>query len=373
MDVKAVIQALFEFTDKSWVTSTRVEKLALMAGADVKTVRARLHALEAAGGISIHYQSKDGRQTSNRWVIHPARLVAAALEVSETARASRLVAASRAAQSEGATTVDGTPALPSTVDQPSRQRDPRPTADGTPPLPSTGGEPYRRRETIRGSDLGKRSGEEIRGNIGGAAPLPPVHLGADLGPCQVCGHIVAAGCRHGITGSLFEQRPSEAAQTPQATTDLALVPPKAPRAKPAPAKGIANPEVARVWEAYRVHHPRAGSNPTKGWAVAEAVEMHGADVMALVVDWAHLSEDSAAQFLRDTGNTGETLFRPQKRLRFVEAAIKWEQRGRLAAPMTAGRQLSAREETNNDVDQWLANNRKPQRDVIEAEEPKWIR
>lgn len=195
----------------------------------------------------------------------------------------------------------------------------------------------------------------------GASPLDPIHLGADP----------ALSVTDGL---LFHHRPSEAVQPPQATTDLALVPPKAPRAKPAPAKGIADPSVARVWEVYRSHHPRAGEVPPKPWPVAEAVTSEGVEAMLLVIEWAHTSEDPGAVQLREGGYLGETLFRPSKRGRYIELSAAWRARGRLAAPITTGRTISP---AAADALDWARNTLAPQRDVIDVvnntEEQRWIR
>lgn len=162
--------------------------------------------------------------------------------------------------------------------------------------------------------------------------MDPIHLD----PCQICGHIVAAGCRHGITGSLFDHRPSEAVQTPQATTDLALVPPKPPRAKPAPAKGNgeshpAGPEeVAKVWAVYRRHRPTIGPAPSDAWKVPAAVEKVGSKALILIIDWAFLSQESRPHFLRESKSIGQTLFRPAHLDEYRTLATEWDAGGRRA-------------------------------------------
>lgn len=148
-EVKATVAALLRYTDSSWRTFTSVPRLAELAGLDVKTVRDRLDLLQRAGGVSRRdrYNEKGG-MTSAEWTIAPHRIAHAITEAS-AARVKRAPPTPLPStegggpyrQREGAPTVYGTGALPST--------------EG-PPLPSTDDDPG---ILIRGSDPGNGSGE----------------------------------------------------------------------------------------------------------------------------------------------------------------------------------------------------------------------
>jgi hypothetical protein len=84
-----------------------------------------------------------------------------------------------------------------------------------------------------------------------------------------------------------------------------------------------------VWDEYRKYHPRCKPVAPKGVLrlLLAALDAFSTEEVVSVVEWAHCSDDSQAQFLRDGGYLGlDNILRQAKLPRRVELALVWSDR-----------------------------------------------
>ena len=89
-------------------------------------------------------------------------------------------------------------------------------------------------------------------------------------------------------------------------------------------------EVQTVHALWRTWHPLSKSCPkTDATRIHGALKAHGLDEVLLVVEWAHVSPDERAVFLRDGHFLGvESLLRAAKLPERVEMATSWAMAGK---------------------------------------------